>query len=122
MPSGAWGRFIKGGIMVKINGKEYGMSYNVRARIESSNWLAANTETASVDEFRLVRAVAMINAYNKAHNIDEKVTVEDFYDLPNREFEQLLKAEEIQYNADTRVEVEAVPKKGKNAKSTAVSS
>lgn len=108
--------------MVTINGKEYGMSYNVRARIESSNWLAANTDTASVDEFRLVRAVAMINAYNKAHNIDEKVTVEDFYDLPNREFEQLLKAEEIQYNADTRVEVEAVPKKGKNAKSTAASS
>lgn len=107
--------------MVKINGKEYGMLFSTRARIAASNWLAMNEATASVDEYRLQRAVCMINAYNMANGIDEQVKMEDFYDLPNREFEKLLKAELDQYNADTKTEIEAVPKKGKNAKSTATS-
>lgn len=105
--------------MVTINGKEYGMLFSTRARIASSNWLAMNEATASVDEYRLHRAVCMINAYNIANGIDEKVTPEDFFDIPNREFEKLLKAEKEQYEEDTKTEIEAIPKKGKNAKSTA---
>lgn len=105
--------------MVTINGKEYGMLFSTRARIAVSNWLAVNEATASVDDYRLHRAVCMINAYNKAHGIDETVKPEDFYDLPNREFEKLLKAESEQYEEDTKTEIEAVPKKGKNAKSIA---
>ena len=107
--------------MITINGKEYGMAFTARARIAASNWLAMNEATASVDEFRLQRAVCMINAYNIMNGIDEKVKMEDFYDLPNREFEKLLKAEQEQYNEDTKTEIEAVPKKGKNTKSTATS-
>lgn len=107
--------------MVTINGKEYGMLFSTRARIATSNWLAVNEATASVDEYRLQRAVCMINAYNKANGINETVKPEDFYDLPNREFEKLLAAETEQYKADTETTVEAVPKKGKNAKSTATS-
>lgn len=107
--------------MVEINGKEYGMLFSTRARIATSNWLAANEATASVDEYRLQRAVCMINAYNMANGIDERVKMEDFYDLPNREFEKLLKAENDQYKKDTETTIEAVPKKGKNVKSTATS-
>lgn len=107
--------------MVEINGKEYGMLYSARARIASSNWLALNEETASIDEYRLQRAVCMINAYNKANGIDETVKMEDFLDLPNREIEKLLKAEREQYKIDTETTIEAVPKKEKNAKSTAIS-
>lgn len=107
--------------MVNINGKEYGMVFTARARIASSNWLAIH-ENASIDEFRLQRAVCMINAYNKANGIGESVKMEDFLDLPNREMVKLLEAEAKQYEEDTKQEVEAVPKKGKNAKSTAVSS
>lgn len=108
--------------MVTINGKEYGMLFSARARVAASNWLAVNEATASVDEFRLQRAVCMINAYNMANGIDEQVKVDDFLDIPNREFEKLLEAEKKQYDEDTETKVEAVPKKGKNAKSTAVSS
>lgn len=107
--------------MVTINGKEYGMLFSARARVASSNWLALNEATASVDDYRLHRAICMINAYNMANGIEEQVTVDDFLDIPNREFEKLLKAEQEQYEADTKTEIEAVPKKGKNAKSTAVS-
>ncbi len=107
--------------MININGKEYGMVFTARARIASSNWLAIH-ENASIDEFRLQRAVCMINAYNKANGINEIVKMEDFLDLPNREMVKLLEAEAKQYEEDTKQEVEAVPKKGKNAKSTAVSS
>lgn len=106
--------------MVTINGKEYGMLYSARARIESSNWLA-NHDDVSVDDYRLHRAVCMINAYNKANGSDETVKVDDFLDLPNRELEKLYAAEKAQYDADTKQEVEAEPKKGKNAKSTATS-
>lgn len=105
--------------MVTINGKEYGMVFSTRARIAASNWLAMNEATASVDDYRLHRAVCMINAYNIANGIDEKVTPDDFLDIPNREFEKLLKAEQEQYEADTKTQIEAIPKKGKNAKSTA---
>ena len=105
--------------MVTINGKEYGMLFSARARIASSNWLALNEATASVDEYRLQRAVCMINAYNMANGIEETVKVDDFLDIPNREFAKLLEAEQEQYEADTKTEIEAVPKKGKNAKSTA---
>ena len=107
--------------MVTINGKEYGMLFSTRARIAISNWLALNEATASVDDYRLHRAICMITAYNKAHGIDEEVTLDEFLDLPNREFEKLLKAEQEQYEKDTKTEIEAVPKKGKNAKSTATS-
>lgn len=107
--------------MVTINGKEYGMSFTARARIASSNWLAVH-ENASVDEYRLQMSVCMINAYNKANGINETVKVEDFLDLPNRELNKLFEEQEKQYDADTKQEVEAIPKKGKNAKSTAVSS
>lgn len=107
--------------MVTINGKEYGMAYTGRARIAASNWLAQNQEKASVDNFRIMRAICMINAYNAANGIEETVKAEDFLDLPNREIEKLLEAEAQQYAADTEQQVEAVPKKGKNAKSTAVS-
>lgn len=107
--------------MVTINGKEYGMLFSTRARIAISNWLAINEATASVDDYRFHRAICMINAYNKAHGIDESVTADDFLDLTNREFEKLLQAEQEQYEEDTKTEVEAVPKKGKNAKSTATS-
>ncbi len=103
--------------MVTINGKEYGLLFSARARIASSNWLALNGDTASVDEFRLQRAICMINAYNKANNIDALVKVDDFLDLPNRELEKLLAAEAEQYKIDTETQVEATPKKGKNAKS-----
>ena len=103
--------------MVKINGKEYGMVYTGRARIASSNWLA-NHENVSVDEYRINRAVCMINAYNMMHGIDETVSTDDFLDLPNREIEKLLAEEKKQYDLDTKVEVEATPKKGKNAGST----
>ena len=105
--------------MVTINGKEYGMVFSTRARIAASNWLAMIEATASVDDYRLHRAVCMINAYNIANGIDEKVTPDDFLDIPNREFEKLLKAEQEQYEADTKTQIEAIPKKGKNAKSTA---
>lgn len=105
--------------MVTINGKEYGMLFSARARVAVSNWLAINEATASVDDYRLHRAVCMINAYNKANGIDELVTVDDFLDIPNREFEKLLQAEQEQFEIDTKTEIEAVPKKGKNAKSTA---
>ena len=107
--------------MVTINGKEYGLLFSTRARIATSNWLAVNEATASVDEFRLQRAVCMINAYNKANGINEQVKMEDFYDLPNREFEKLLEAESKQYELDTNTQIEAVPKKGKNAKSAEAS-
>lgn len=107
--------------MVTINGKEYGMLFSTRARVAVSNWLAVNEATASVDEYRLQRAVCMINAYNKANGINETVKPDDFYDLPNREFEKLLEAEAEQYKVDTETTIEAVPKKGKNAKSTATS-
>lgn len=107
--------------MITINGKEYGMLFSTRARVAVSNWLAVNEATASVDEYRLQRAICMINAYNKAHGINETVKPDDFLDLPNREFEKLLKAEEAQYKIDTETTIEAVPKKGKNAKSTATS-
>ena len=107
--------------MVKINGKEYGMLYSARARVAASNWLAVNEATASVDEYRFQRAICMINAYNMAHGIEEKVTPDMFLDLPNRKFEKLLAAEKAQYEEDTKTEVEAVPKKGKNAKSTEAS-
>lgn len=103
--------------MVTINGKEYGMAYTARARIASSNWLAIH-ENASVDEYRLQRAVCMINAYNKMNGIDETVKADDFLDLTNRELNKLLAEEAKQYDLDTKVEVEAVPKKGKNAGST----
>ena len=108
--------------MVEINGKEYGMAYTGRARITTSNWLALHEDTASVDDFRIHRAIFMINAYNAANGIDEVVTEDDFIDLPNREIEKLLEAELEQYKKDTERKVEAVPKKGKNAKSTATSS
>lgn len=107
--------------MVTINGKEYGMFFSGRARIAISNWLALHEADTSLDQFRIQRAVCMINAYNKANNIDETVTVDDFIDLPNREIEKLLEAELEQYKADTETQVEAVPKKGKNTKSTAMS-
>lgn len=107
--------------MVKINGKEYGMLYSARARVAASNWLAVNEATASVDEFRLQRAVCMINAYNIVHGINETVKVDDFLDITNREFEILMEAEKKQYEEDTETKVEAIPKKGKNAKSTATS-
>lgn len=103
--------------MVTINGKEYGMAYTARARIASSNWLASHEDT-SVDEFRIHRAVCMINAYNTMNGIDETVTMDDFLDLPNREIDKLLEEEKKQYDLDTKVEVEATPKKGKNAGST----
>lgn len=106
--------------MVTINGKEYGMAFTARARIASSNWLAIH-ENASVDDFRLQRAVCMINAYNKMNGIEETVRPEDFLDITNRDLEKLYEAEALQYKADTETKVEAVPKKGKNAKSTAVS-
>ena len=104
--------------MYTINGKEYGMLFSARARVASSNWLAVNEATASVDEYRLQRAVCMINAYNMANGIKEQVKVDDFLDIPNREFEKLLAAEKEQYDLDTKTEVDAVPIKGKNAKST----
>lgn len=107
--------------MVTINGKEYGMAFTTRARIASSNWLAVN-ENASVDEYRLQRAICMINAYNKANGINETVKVEDFMDLPNRDFNALMEEEERQFEIDTKPAIEAVPKKGKNVKSTAQSS
>lgn len=107
--------------MVTINGKEYGMAFTGRARIASSNWLAANEDKASVDNFRIMRAVCMINAYNAMNGIKETVKLDDFLDLPNREIEKLLKAEMEQFTADSEQEVEAVPKKGKNAKSTEAS-
>lgn len=103
--------------MVEINGKEYGMTFTARARIATSNWLATH-ENASVDEYRLQRAVSMINAYNKVHGIKETVKAEDFMDIPNRELNKLYEAEEKQYNEDSEQEVEAEPKKGKNAEST----
>ena len=108
--------------MVTINGKEYGMAFTGRARIAVSNWIALHENEASVDEYRIMRAVCMINAYNKANGIDETVKIDDFLDLPNREIEKLLEAELEQYKADTETKIEAVPKKGKNAKSTAMSS
>lgn len=107
--------------MVTINGKEYGMAFTGRARIASSNWLAANETTASVDNFRIVRAVCMINAYNAMNGIKETVSLDDFIDLPNREIDKLLKEEAKQFEEDTKQEVEAVPKKGKNAGSTKAS-
>lgn len=108
--------------MVTINGKEYGLEYTARARIAASNWIAIHSDTASVDEFRLQRAVCMINAYNKKHGINETVKVEDFLDISNQELEKLYMEEKIQFEAGTKPTVEAVPKKGKNAKSTAASS
>ena len=107
--------------MVTINGKEYGMLFSTRARIATSNWVALHENETSIDEYRLQRAVCMINAYNMANGINETVKPEDFYDLPNREFEKLLKAEAEQYAIDTKTTIEAVPKKGKNAKSTGTS-
>lgn len=107
--------------MVTINGKEYGMAFTARARIASSNWLVMH-ENASVDEFRLQRAVCMINAYNKMHGINETAKVEDFLDLTNKDLEKLYEAEMEQFKIDTETKVEAVPKKGKNAKSTEASS
>lgn len=104
--------------MVTINGKEYGMEYTARARIASSNWLAVNEGNVSVDNFRIQRAVCMINAYNIHHGIKETVTMDDFLDLPNREIEKLLEAEQAQFEADSYVTVEAEAKKGKNADST----
>lgn len=95
------------------------MFYSARARIATSNWIAKHEETASVDEYRIMRAVCMINAYNKANGIKEEVTMNDFLDIPNREIEKLLKAELEQYKQDTKTIIEAVPKKGKNVKSTA---
>lgn len=108
--------------MVTINGKEYGLAFTGRARIASSNWLAANEGTASIDNFRIMRAVCMINAYNAVNGIKETVKLEDFIDLPNREINKLLAEEARVFDEDSKQEVEAVPKKGKNAKSTAVSS
>lgn len=107
--------------MVTINGKEYGMTFTTRARIASSNWLALN-EGASIDAYRFQRAICMINAYNKANGIDETVTAEEFMDLPNRDFNALMDEEARQFKIDTETKIEAVPKKGKNAKSTAMSS
>lgn len=106
--------------MVTINGKEYGMAFTGRARIASSNWVALH-EDHSFDEYRIVRAVCMINAYNKMNGIKDEVKLEDFIDLPNREIEKLLNAEAEQYQKDTKEEVEAVPKKGKNARSVTAS-
>lgn len=107
--------------MVTINGKEYGLAFTGRARIASSNWLAANGDKASVDNFRIMRAVCMINAYNAVHGIKETVKLEDFIDLPNREINKLLAEEARVFDEDSKQEVEAVPKKGKNAKSTEAS-
>lgn len=107
--------------MVTINGKEYGMAFTGRARIASSNWLALHEGEASVDHFRIMRAVCMINAYNAVNGIKETVELDDFIDLPNREIKKLLEEEKRVFDADSKQEVEAVPKKGKNAKSTEAS-
>lgn len=107
--------------MVTINGKDYGLAYTGRARIASSNWLAVNEDRASVDDYMIHRAICMINAYNAMNGIKETVKEEEILDLPNREIIKLLEAAEKQYNTDTKTEVTAVPKKGKNAKSTEAS-
>lgn len=107
--------------MVTINGKTYGMAFTGRARIASSNWIALHEGEASVDHFRIMRAVCMINAYNAVNGIKETVKLDDFIDLPNREINKLLEEEARVFDADSKQEVEAVPKKGKNAKSTEAS-
>lgn len=104
--------------MVTINGKEYGMAYTGRARIDSSNWLAKHDGEVSIDHYRMYRAICMINAYNTLNGIKETVKLDDFMDLPNRDINALLTEEARVIEEDSRQEIEAEPKKGKNAKST----
>lgn len=106
---------------MKIQGKEYGLFYSIGAHVAFDNWVIANPK-ASWTEGVLMKFGFMVMAYNSAHKIkQEPPTKEQLAMLPNSVFEELAEAVMECEKADTERKVEAEPKKGKNARSTAPS-
>ena len=104
--------------MLTLNGKEYGLFWSVGARCKWDNWVVQNMK-ASMTEGYIMKALAMVDAYNKANGTTNKLTKEDIYNLPNREFEALIAAVDEQEKADSVVTVEAEDEKPKKDKSAA---
>ena len=101
---------------LKLNGKEYGLYWSVGARCMWEGWVVTN-QKAPVVEGYVMKALAMIDAYNKANKVSGKITKEEIYSLPNREFDALMKAVDAQEEEDSKVTVEAEAEKPKKARS-----
>lgn len=99
-----------------LNGKEYGLFWSVGARCVWERWVVKNQD-APIAEGYVMKALAMIDAYNMAHKTKEKITKEEIFNLPNREFEALIKAVDAQEKADSQVSVEVEEEKPKKDKS-----
>lgn len=100
-----------------LNGKEYGLFWSVGARCVWERWVVKNQD-APIAEGYVMKALAMIDAYNAAHGTTEKISKQEIFSLPNRDFEALIKAVDAQEKADSAVTIEVEeenPKKGKSA-------
>lgn len=105
---------------MEINGKEYNLFYSIGAHIAFDNWAVAHPK-ASFTEGVMMKFRMMVTAYNDAHGIkdNEPPAKEELAVLPNSMFEEIMAAVMECEKRDTERKVNAEPKKGKNAKSTA---
>lgn len=101
---------------MKLNGKEYGLFWSVGAKCIWERWVVKNQD-APISEGYVMKALAMIDGYNMAHKTNAKITKEEIFNLPSREFAALIAAVDAQEKADTEVTVEVEDEKPKKEKS-----
>ena len=106
---------------MRINGKEYGLYFSIGAHVAFDNWVIQNPK-ASWTEGIMMKFIFMVMAYNEEHKIKQNPPKkEELSRLPNWVYEQIAIEVQAQEKADSEQKVEAEPKKGKNARSTATS-
>lgn len=98
-----------------IGGKDYGLFWSIGARCKFDTWVIKNPE-ASMTEGIVYRTLLMNEAYVKVFG-GEKLTLEKIYNLPAKEFDALMKAQQEQLEQDSAVSVEAEEEKPKKEKS-----
>lgn len=93
-----------------INGKEIGFYVTVWAFTELSDWLVENQDKSST-RATLQKALIYNEAFIRAGKGGDKLTPEDFEDLPIKEFFEIKNAIEAQEKADMGTTVETKPGK-----------
>lgn len=102
--------------MVKINGREYGLFYSVKAHCRYDDYICEH-QNVSITRAVIQKAIFMSEAYCALYG-GTALKSSDIMDLPNYEYAKLMQAVMEQEAEDSKVEIETEPTE-KNAESSA---
>lgn len=98
-----------------INGKEYGLTYDIEAHCEYEDYIIKHPEVGKATA-TIELAIIMNREFNKKNGIKEPVLKRsEIAQLPFYEYTDLAAAVDAQVKADSERTVEAAPGKGKAA-------